>query len=119
MNLKALNMDISADSCLPMALRYAAYTILIFAVTISLPTFLQNESIAAFKEGGWVECCQLMLLGHGDFLQSLMGDNYDRSYKRVIEESLELMGYILVFAGTIEASVELRAEPIAKPAFKI
>lgn len=211
MNLKALNRDLSPDSCLPMALRYAAYTILIFAVTSSLPAFLQDESIGMFKEGSWVEWCQLMLLGatsglyfyeaffsnhhqtifhflgclsafaaireldafldrmipligwkigfaviiyalfsaylhkksflrqiriflkthsivilwagfivavpigqllgHGDFLQVLMGDNYDRSYKRVIEETLELMGYILVFAGTVEAALELRAEP--------
>lgn len=50
------------------------------------------------------------LLGHGDFLQALMGDKYDRSYKRVIEETLGLMGYILVFAGTVEAALELRAE---------
>jgi len=206
MNLKALNMDISADSCLSMALRYAAYTILIFAVTISLPEFLQDESIGVFKEGGAVQWCQFMLLvatsglyfyeaffshhhqtifhflgclsafaaireldafldrviplmgwkigflvilyalfsayahrkiflrqiriflkthsvvilwagfiiavpigqllGHGDFLQALMGDNYERNYKRVIEETLELIGYILVFAGTVEAAVE-------------
>jgi len=206
MNLKALDRDISPDSCLPMALRYAAYTILIFAATSSLPAFLQDGSIAAFKEGGWVEWCQLILLGatsglyfyeaffshhhqtifhflgclsafaairemdafldrviplmgwkigflvilyalfsayahrkiflrqiqiflkthsvvilwagfiiavpigqllgHGDFLQALMGDNYERNYKRVIEETLELIGYILVFAGTVEAAVE-------------
>ena len=216
MNLKEIERDISADSFFPMALRYAAYTILIFAATSSLPAFLQNENIEAFKEGGWIECCQLLLLGgtsslyfyeaffsnhhqtifhflgclsafaaireldalldrmiplmgwkigfvfilyalfsayahrkallrqiriffkthsivmlwagfivavpigqllgHGDFLQALMGDNYDRAYKRVIEETLELMGYILVFAGTVEAALELRAGSTDRPA---
>lgn len=216
MNLKKIDRNIYPNSCLPMALRYAAYTILIFAATISLPTFLEDGNIGAFKEGSWVEWFQLMLLGatsslyfyeaffsnphqtifhflgclsafaairemdafldrvipligwkigfvfilyalfsayahrksflrqiriflnthsmvilwagfivavpigqllgHGDFLQALMGDNYDRDYKRVIEETLELMGYILVFAGSVEAAVELRAEPAEMPA---
>ena len=207
-NEKALKSVFTLGTGFPMVLRYAVYTLLIFAVTTSLPSILRHGNIDTFKEGGWIEWCQLILLGatsgiylyeaffspphekifyflgglsafalvreldalldrlipligwkiglfivfhalysaymnrkafneqirqflathsivllwagfivavpvgqligHGDFLQALMGDDYLRDYKRVIEESLELMGYILVLAGSIEAAIELR-----------
>lgn len=200
----------NVDSQFPLMLRYAAYTLLIFSATTSLPLILQQSGISAFKEGGCVELCQLLLLaltagiyfysalpgshhqgifhllgcislfafireldsffdkiipligwkfgwavllyglfcayshrkvfrcqlrrfmtthaigilwagflvavpigqlvGHGEFLQALMGDDYTRDYKRVIEESMELIGYILLLAGSIEAKMELAAK---------
>lgn len=42
------------------------------------------------------------LVGHGDFLEMLMGDDYMRDYKRVIEELGELFGYLLLLCGAIE-----------------
>ncbi len=46
------------------------------------------------------------LVGHGDFLQEVMGDDYDRQYKRVIEELGEMLGYIILLVGAIEAFFE-------------
>ncbi|MBS3758511.1 MAG: hypothetical protein KGY61_07585 [Desulfobacterales bacterium] len=198
------NKDVAVDAGLWMVLRYAVYTLLMFALTTSLPLILQQENIAAFKEGELIEWCQLILLisasgillygaftrhqgilrllgclsafaalreldtlfdrmlpvtgwkigyliivyalvsvymdkkaikdqirdflkthavvilwtgflvaipigqlvGHGTFLKALMGEDYIRDYKRIIEESLELMGYLLILAGSIEALVE-------------
>jgi len=45
----------NADSEFPLMLRYAAYTLLIFSATTSLPLILQYSSIAAFKKGGGIE----------------------------------------------------------------
>ena len=219
MKTSSLEKYTAVESSLSVLLRYAAYTLLIFIATTSLPAVLQSGNIAAFKEGGWIERSQLLLLGatsslyfyeaffsahhraifhflacvsvfgmfreldafldylvpligwkigfifvfyalfsayahrkvflqqiqvflathsmvilwagfivaipigqligHGDFLKALMGDNYDRDYKRLIEETLELLGYILVLAGTIEAIVELRAEFNRRPTLEM
>lgn len=43
------------------------------------------------------------LVGNGHFLQLLMGDDYLREYKRVIEEITELFGYMIFFFGSLEA----------------
>jgi len=45
---------------------------------------------------------------HGAFLQLVMGDDYNRDYKRVIEETLETMGYILILIGSFESVLQLR-----------
>jgi len=37
-----------------------------------------------------------------------MGDDYNRDYKRVIEEILEVMGYALLLIGSFESIVQLR-----------
>lgn len=42
------------------------------------------------------------LVGNGHFLQLLMGDDYLRDYKRVIEEITELFGYIIFLQGALE-----------------
>lgn len=51
------------------------------------------------------------LIGHGKFLQSLMGEDYVRNYKRVIEELLELLGYILIFIGSVETVLQQKEIP--------
>ena len=39
-----------------------------------------------------------------------MGDDYLRDYKRVIEELCELLGYMLILAGSIEAILQEKEE---------
>jgi hypothetical protein len=50
------------------------------------------------------------LVGHGAFMRLLMGDDYVRDYKRVIEELGELLGYLLIFIGSIEAILQQKNE---------
>ena len=47
------------------------------------------------------------LVGHGPFLKELMGDDYVRDYKRVIEELGELFGYALLVMGSVESLLEV------------
>jgi hypothetical protein len=49
------------------------------------------------------------LIGNGDFLQAIVATDYSRDYKRVIEEVGELMGYLLMFIGSVEVILETRA----------
>ena len=42
------------------------------------------------------------LVGNTAFLQAIMADDYSRNYRRIIEELGELMGYGLIFIGSIE-----------------
>jgi len=43
------------------------------------------------------------LIGHGPFLEALLGEHYHRAYKHVIEESAELIGYMMLAAAAVEA----------------
>lgn len=47
------------------------------------------------------------LVGHGNFLQIIMGDDYVRDYKRVIEELGELFGYLLLVIGSVEFTLQM------------
>jgi len=49
------------------------------------------------------------LVGHGAFLQIVMGDDYSRNYPRIIEELGEFMGYVLLLIGGFELILQLRA----------
>lgn len=52
------------------------------------------------------------LIGHGPFLEAMLGDHYHRAYKHAIEESAELIGYIMLAAAAVEAWVR---PPSAEP----
>ena len=47
------------------------------------------------------------LIGHGPFLEAMLGDHYHRAYKHAIEESAALVGYMMLAA----AAVEIRVRP--------
>jgi hypothetical protein len=42
-------------------------------------------------------------VGHRGLLEPVLGDAYDRGVKRVVEEGLEALGYLLVLVGSLEA----------------
>ena len=50
------------------------------------------------------------MIGHGDFLESLLGDNYHRSMKRIVEESSETMGYLWILLASVDWTLDLRAK---------
>jgi len=81
-----------------------------------LAQFLATHSVVVLWAGFLIAVPLGQLVGHGDFLQTLMGDDYLRDYKRVLEETFEVMGYILMLAGTVEAAVELRCPSANKAA---
>ncbi|HPB31724.1 MAG TPA: hypothetical protein PLB62_09730 [Candidatus Sumerlaeota bacterium] len=48
------------------------------------------------------------MVGHSKFLKQVMGNYYKRDYKRIIEESGEVLGYIFILLGAIEAILYCR-----------
>jgi len=45
------------------------------------------------------------LIGHGPFLEAMLGEHYHRAYKHVIEESAELTGYMMLAAAAVETAL--------------
>ncbi|MPZ78726.1 MAG: hypothetical protein GEU77_19675 [Deltaproteobacteria bacterium] len=73
-----------------------------------LPQFFTTRAFAILWAGFLVAVPFGQLVGHGAFLQLVMGDEYNRDYKRVIEEILEVMGYVLLLIGSFESIVQLK-----------
>jgi hypothetical protein len=48
------------------------------------------------------------LVGHAELLKLVMGSEFKTGYKQIIEESLELFGYYLIWFGTLEALLAVR-----------
>lgn len=45
------------------------------------------------------------VFGRGDMWQAIMGENYNKTIKYFAEESVELMGYVILIIGVIEFSI--------------
>jgi hypothetical protein len=70
--------------------------------------FISSRAFAMLWAGFVVTIPIAQLLGHGIFLQLVMGDDYVRHYKRVIEESVELVGYFMLFVGSVESMMQMK-----------
>ena len=70
--------------------------------------FISSHAFTMLWAGFIVAIPFSQLVGHGPFLQLLMGDDYSRYYKRVIEESGELLGYFLLFVGSVESMMQMK-----------
>lgn len=49
------------------------------------------------------------LVGHGPLLRLGLGDDYSFAYKQMIEEILEVLGYLVIAIAGVEAALQLRA----------
>ncbi|MCF7956741.1 MAG: hypothetical protein K9M75_13140 [Phycisphaerae bacterium] len=72
--------------------------------------FIRTRSFALLWCGFIIAVPYSQLVGHGKFLELLMGDDYVRDYKRVIEELGELLGYLLIMVGSIEAVLQRKED---------
>jgi hypothetical protein len=81
---------------------------------LQIAGMLPSRAFATLWAGFVVAVPVGQLLGHGPFLEVLMGDDYNRDYKRVIEESAELIGYMILFAGSIEAIAQMKAASLTR-----
>lgn len=68
--------------------------------------FIRHRSFGILWAGFVVAVVFAQLVGHASFLKALMGDDYIRDYKRVIEELGELFGYALLLIGSLETVVD-------------
>ena len=78
------------------------------AIPAQVALFARSRALVLLWAGFVMAVPVAQLIGHGNFLQAAMGDEYTRDYKRLIEELGELIGYMLFFMGTVEFLVEFR-----------
>jgi len=76
------------------------------AISIQMDTFIRTRAFSLLWCGFIVTVPFAQLVGHGDFLKLLMGNDYVRDFKRVIEELGELLGYLLILIGSFEAVLQ-------------
>ena len=75
-------------------------------MAVQMNSFVHTRFFSLLWCGFIVAVPIAQLVGNGKFLQLLMGDDYVRDYKRVIEELLELFGYLLILIGSLEAILQ-------------
>ncbi len=67
-----------------------------------LVPFLRTRAFGLLWAGLVITIVIAQLIGTSDLFQAMMGNDYVRHYKRVIEESIELLGYAMLLCGCIE-----------------
>ncbi len=67
-----------------------------------LRAFAGSQSFVIFWAAFIVAVPLAQMLGNGRLLEGLLGPAYTRDFKCVIEEVLELAGYLLLFMGSLE-----------------
>lgn len=75
---------------------------------LQIAHFVSSPAFAVLWAGFILAVPVAQMLGHGPLLKALMGDDYNNYYKRLIEESAETVGYVLIVAGSIESWVYLK-----------
>lgn len=117
-------LDSTLDKAIPWIGWKIGFALLLFAAALAwtkkdkvkrqLGHYLSSPAFVVLWAGVIVAVPIAQLLGHGAFLESLMGENYLRAYKRVIEESGELLGYLLLLEGSIESLVWMKKVRVGK-----
>lgn len=69
--------------------------------------FFTTRAFAVLWAGFLVALPIAQLVGHGPLLRVAMGGYYVFEYKHMIEEILELMGYLMLLIGSIELTTQL------------
>lgn len=111
-------LDSFLDNLIPVIGWKIATVIIVFAAWMAyihkeklakqVPRFLSSPAFVVLWAGFIMAVPVAQLLGHGEFLETLMGDDYNHAYKRVIEESGEVVGYLLIVAGSVESYLKLK-----------
>ena len=68
----------------------------------SLATFMKTRSFVFIFIGLLIVLIYSRLFGMGELWKAIMGDNFNRTVKNVVEEGSELWGYALVFWGAVK-----------------
>ncbi len=119
-------LDSVLDKAIPWIGWKIGFALLLFAAALAwtkrdkvkrqLGHYLSSPGFVVLWAGFIVAVPIAQLLGHAVFLESLMGENYLRAYKRVIEESGELLGYLLLLEGSIESLVCMKKVRVGQSA---
>lgn len=77
--------------------------------------FFFTPSFFLFWAGFMVAVPVAQMLGNGNLLQEIMADSYQNRFKRVIEETGESIGYVILFFAGIECLMNLRLTRVGVP----
>jgi hypothetical protein len=66
--------------------------------------------------GGFVVLVYAQIVGQKEFWQAIMGPGYARPVKDAVEELMELLGYLLIFFGSLEAYSSARCSAASETA---
>ncbi len=96
---------------------YAGYLIWRHRHTVvrDVQDFSRTRGFPFFVVGFFVISLFAQLLGQKGLWQAAMGDDFHRLVKDIVEESIELFGYLLVFVGTIETFFHTRPRSHEEP----
>ena len=72
----------------------------------TLAAFMKTRAFIFIFLGLLIVLAYSRLFGMGELWHAIMGDNYKRIVKNVVEEGSELWGYALVFWGTVKYWLE-------------
>ena len=75
------------------------------SVTDELRRWVATPSFALTASGAFIVLVYAQIVGQKELWQALMGSSYLRPVKDVAEEIQELLGYFLIFFGSIESYV--------------
>lgn len=79
--------------------------------------FIRSDAFGMLWAGLVITALMAQQIGHGDFLEPLLADDYQPVYKRVIEEVIEVFGYLMIALGTLQTVLRApRGEADASPA---
>lgn len=67
-----------------------------------LARFMTMRAMTLLWTGFIIAIPVAQLLAHGPMFKLIMGEDYIASFKRLIEETLELLGYALILFGAVE-----------------
>ena len=72
----------------------------------SLATFMKTRAFIFIFIGLLIVLVYSRLFGMGELWKAIMGDNFNRTVKNIVEEGSELWGYALVFWGSVKYWLE-------------
>ncbi len=111
-------LDNLLDDAIPEVGWKFAYLFLLFAIWWGwkkraelkgqISEFVMTRAFVVLWAGAMIVVPIGQLVGHGDLLELVMGDDYTRDYKRVVEEILELMGILVLTAGCLECVIQMK-----------
>lgn len=114
----AREMDKILDSCIPVFGWQAVFLLIVPLILMQfrngqelrkqLLKFVTSPAMAIFLMGIVIIIPLAQCIGDGDYLRAAMGGEYIRRYKTLLEESLELYGYVILLCGAFETMLFAR-----------
>ena len=91
---------------------YAAYTFVLHyrRLVVEVAEFVTTPAFTFLFVGFFIVVLFAQIVGQKNLWQALMGDGYLRHVKDITEETLEMLGYLVISFGTVETYFLTRGE---------